>query len=309
MDNVENKNEKDVTELVNNCFLRIEDIEKKIANSELSAKSAKESADKAMSVERHFFQNTTAKIVDQLQPAVKDLANAIEVSAETQKLLFEHQTILAECCRSLFGMGVSNITMIRCTINTIKMKLEKASDEEISEMAKQELLNVVRQLKMQEDLFSKQEKIGTKVKGMDDKLRGMDSSLLSQEKEIETIHNKNKEHDERLKRYELKMAISDKRLSEQNTKDIEHDKRLKDMGAKDAEHEKKLNILANSVWKIYRLLNTQNPSIVIPKEFECEESKLQSRIEKLEKMIRWVALSMCVSVVSLVIVVLSLLLF
>ena len=55
MDNVENKNEKDVTELVNNCFLRIEDIEKKIANSELSAKSAKESADKAMSVERHFF--------------------------------------------------------------------------------------------------------------------------------------------------------------------------------------------------------------------------------------------------------------
>lgn len=309
MDNVENKNEKDVTELVNNCFLRIEDIEKKIANSELSAKSAKESADKAMSVERHFFQNTTAKIVDQLQPAVKDLANAIEVSAETQKLLFEHQTILAECCRSLFGMGVSNITMIRCTINTIKMKLEKASDEEISEMAKQELLNVVRQLKMQEDLFSKQEKIGTKVKGMDDKLRGMDSSLLSQEKEIETIHNKNKEHDERLKRYELKMAISDKRLSEQNAKDIEHDKRLKDMGAKDAEHEKKLNILANSVWKIYRLLNAQNPSIVIPKEFECEESKLQSRIEKLEKMIRWVALSMCVSVVSLVIVVLSLLLF
>lgn len=309
MDNVENKNEKDVTELVNNCFLRIEDIEKKIANSELSAKSAKESADKAMSVERHFFQNTTAKIVDQLQPAVKDLANAIEVSAETQKLLFEHQTILAECCRSLFGMGVSNITMIRCTINTIKMKLEKASDEEISEMAKQELLNVVRQLKMQEDLFSKQEKIGTKVKGMDDKLRGMDSSLLSQEKEIETIHNKNKEHDERLKRYELKMAISDKRLSEQNAKDIEHDKRLKDMGAKDAEHEKKLNILANSVWKIYRLLNAQNPSIVIPKEFECEESKLQSRIEKLEKMIRWKALSMCVSVVSLVIVVLSLLLF
>jgi hypothetical protein len=309
MDNVENKNEKDVTELVNNCFLRIEDIEKKIANSELSAKSAKESADKAMSVERHFFQNTTAKIVDQLQPAVKDLANAIEVSAETQKLLFEHQTILAECCRSLFGMGVSNITMIRCTINTIKMKLEKASDEEISEMAKQELLNVVRQLKMQEDLFSKQEKIGTKVKGMDDKLRGMDSSLLSQEKEIETIHNKNKEHDKRLKRYELKMAISDKRLSEQNAKDIEHDKRLKDMGAKDAEHEKKLNILANSVWKIYRLLNTQNPSIVIPKEFECEESKLQSRIEKLEKMIRWMALSMCVSVVSLVIVVLSLLLF
>ena len=150
MDNVENKNEKDVTELVNNCFLRIEDIEKKIANSELSAKSAKESADKAMSVERHFFQNTTAKIVDQLQPAVKDLANAIEVSAETQKLLFEHQTILAECCRSLFGMGVSNITMIRCTINTIKMKLENASDEEISEMAKQELLNVVRQLKMQD---------------------------------------------------------------------------------------------------------------------------------------------------------------
>lgn len=309
MDNVENKNEKDVTELVNNCFLRIEDIEKKIANSELSAKSAKESADKAMSVERHFFQNTTAKIVDQLQPAVKDLANAIEVSTETQKLLFEHQTILAECCRSLFGMGVSNITMIRCTINTIKMKLEKASDEEISEMAKQELLNVVRQLKMQEDLFSKQEKIGTKVKGMDDKLRGMDSSLLSQEKEIETIHNKNKEHDERLKRYELKMAISDKRLSEQNAKDIEHDKRLKDMGAKDAEHEKKLNILANSVWKIYRLLNAQNPSIVIPKEFECEESKLQSRIEKLEKMIRWMTLSMCVSVMSLVIVVLSLLLF
>ena len=309
MDNVENKNEKDVTELVNNCFLRIEDIEKKIANSELSAKSAKESADKAMSVERHFFQNTTAKIVDQLQPAVKDLANAIEVSAETQKLLFEHQTILAECCRSLFGMGVSNITMIRCTINTIKMKLENASDEEISEMAKQELLNVVRQLRMQEDLFSKQEKIGTKVKGMDDKLKGMDSSLLSQEKEIETIHNKNKEHDERLKRYELKMAISDKRLSEQNAKDIEYDKRLKDMGAKDAEHEKKLHVLANSVWKLYRLLNAQNPSIVIPKELECEESKLQHRVEKLEKMIRWVALSMCVSVVSLAIAILSLLMF
>ncbi|MEE1276960.1 MAG: hypothetical protein UHC59_08195 [Fibrobacteraceae bacterium] len=309
MENAEYKNEKDVTELVNNCFLRIEDIEKKIADSELSAKSAKESANKAMSVERHFFQNTTAKIVDQLQPAVKDLANAIEVSAETQKLLFEHQRILAECCRSLFGMGVSNITMIRCTINTIKMKLENASDEEISEMAKQELLNVVRQLKMQEDLFSKQEKIGTKVKGMDDKLKGMDSSLLNHKKDIETIHKRNKEHDERLNRYEQKMALNDKRLSKQNAKDIEQDKRLKDMGVKNAEHEKKLNVLSNFVGKLYQRLNIQNSSIVIPKELECDESKLPCRVEKLEKMIRWVALSTCISVMSLVIAILSLLLF
>jgi len=284
MDDIEKRNEKDVTELVNGCFQKIEDIERKIANSELSAKSAKESADKAMNVERHWYQNTSARIVDQLQPAVKDLANAIEVSVETQKLLFEHQTVLADCCQSLFGMGVSNIAMTRCTINTIKMKLQNASEEDLSEMARQELLNVVRQLKMQEDLFSKHEKLGTKVKGMDDKLK--DLSLLFQ--------NKNNEQDERLKNKDIKDFEHDKRLKEKDEKDEEHDKRLNEKDVKDAEHDEKLRILEKSVKYLYQLLSSQNSSIIMPEELDRNESKTKERIDKLEKMVRWLALFVCI---------------
>ena len=53
----------------------------------------------------------------------------------------------------LFGLGVSNLAMNRSVVRGVEMRLKGASEEELDELARQEILGVVRQLKAQEDIM------------------------------------------------------------------------------------------------------------------------------------------------------------
>ena len=244
---------------VNSSVEEIKAIETKIAKAVDSANNAKKKAKDANEVERHWYQNTTARIVDKLQPAVKSLAKAVSESADTQKLLFEHQKILAQACQRLFAMGVSNIAATRMVIRNIKLQLENASEEEISELARQELMNVMKQLQAQEDLANRQEKMSEKIKVHSSSLREHDKLLedhdvllQSQEGKIDklktsirdakkNLQSKNLEQDERITKNDAKDQEQDKRLAEKDAKDLEHDKRLDEKDEIDQEHDKRLD--------------------------------------------------------------------
>ncbi len=73
-------------------------------------------------------------------------------AAEAQKLSFEYQEKLGEVTKYLFFLGESNIVANRTVVREIEMRLKGASEAEISSLAKQELINVVKQLKDQEDM-------------------------------------------------------------------------------------------------------------------------------------------------------------
>lgn len=66
----------------------------------------------------------------------------------------------------MFGLGVSNIAVNRTIVRELELRLEHASEEEIDDMARQELLNVVHDLKAQEDITKKQTDFSLRLKNV-----------------------------------------------------------------------------------------------------------------------------------------------
>lgn len=161
---IENVFESDICDFVDKSVSAIQNIETKISESMQSAENAKERAEHAWGIKVGFFNK--GEIIDRLQDATRDMGKALLDSAEAQQLLFKHQCILVNVCKKLFEIGVRNIDTIEKTITAIELKLKGASEEELSELARTELLDVVRRLKAQEDIFCKQKKMNEKIKSL-----------------------------------------------------------------------------------------------------------------------------------------------
>lgn len=205
---VEMATEEAIYEFVNERVGVIEDIETKVSESMQSAESAKEQSEYAWGKQVGFFNK--GEIIDRLQNATRDIGKAVAVSAETQQLLFKHQCILAKVCKKLFEIGIKNLATTQSTIRAIEMRLKGASEEEISELAKTELMNVVRQLKVQEDIFVKYQRMSEKVKGLEttvNELSDTQKKVIVAQKSIESgVDEKVKAYIEKVESLENKIV-------------------------------------------------------------------------------------------------------
>lgn len=182
-------------------FRAIVEIDKKIRLAERNCAAAKNMAD---SMILHKGLNGK-EAIGSTQDAVRSLADAQATLAEAQQLLFEHQQRMAEGMRYLLMLGASSIATTRTVIIELEAKMQQASEEELSDRARDELLDVIRMLRDQESAFSRQERIAGKVK--------------EQGADIEEIRRVDKAQDETDKRHDAK----DK---EHDEKDREHDEML-----------------------------------------------------------------------------------
>lgn len=171
-----------IYDLVSKSVDSISEIEDKVASSMQNAEDAKSDAENAWRKNVGFFNK--GEIIENLQRATKKVAHAAADSAETQQLLFKHQCILANVCKKLFAIGITNLATTQNTIRAVEMKLKGASEEEISQLARVELMNVVRQLKAQEDIFNKQQMMADKIKGLNNSINEQ-SDLLEKTTEIQ----------------------------------------------------------------------------------------------------------------------------
>lgn len=97
--------------------------------------------------------------IEGLQEASVELAEAVQLGAQAQKISYEFQARLAEVTKSLFELGTGNIAATRMVVRGLEMRLRGASEEELSDLARMEVASVIRQLKEQEDLHFKQQKM------------------------------------------------------------------------------------------------------------------------------------------------------
>ena len=141
--------------LISNQVDQIEELGSKVKFAMSAAKSAKQSALEASGKSAGFGKKKVA--IEELQSAQLDIAKAIESSAEAQNTSFEFQRKLVEISKSLFALGANNIANNRMIVRELEKRLQGASEEEISELAKQELMQVLAQLKAQEDIINKLE--------------------------------------------------------------------------------------------------------------------------------------------------------
>ena len=145
--------------IIGNTFKHISEVDRKISNAVSRAEEAKKLADEAS--QKHagwsFFGSDKKEAIEALQSAAISQANALSDSVDANKELFNNQKKMSEAIRYLFGLGVANMAANRTVVRELELKLKNASQEELSELARQEITNVILQLRAQEDMQYKLE--------------------------------------------------------------------------------------------------------------------------------------------------------
>lgn len=187
-----NIKEEELPEIISKQFIKLEELENNVKKAVESAIKAKEKAQNA-NIPAGFGKKK--KAIETLQGAVEGSADALVVMSEVQKISFEYQSKLAEITKYLFGLGVSNIARNRSVVKELKLRLKNASEDDISELARQELKNVILQLKSQEDFMEKQEFLTKKVKEqaekMNESIASIDEKFEKQTEELNDSIQKN----------------------------------------------------------------------------------------------------------------------
>lgn len=182
--------EKRLPELIHGQIGKLNELDAGVKKALEAAAKAEEHAKTAhkKSAGRGFFTDKKREAIEGLQEAGVELAVAVQLGTQAQKLSFEFQTRLAEITKYLFSLGVGNIAANRTVVRELEMRLSGASEEEVSELARQEVMSVIRQLKEQEDLLRKQEQMKEAIRGHDVKI----SHLLAQTDDL-TLSVKNQD--------------------------------------------------------------------------------------------------------------------
>ena len=145
--------------IIGNTFKHISEVDRKISNAVSRAEEAKKLAAEASQKNAgwSFFGSDKKEAIEALQSAAISQANALSDSVDANKELFNNQKKMSEALRYLFGLGVANIAANRTVVRELELKLKNASQEELSELARQEITNVILQLRAQEDMQYKLE--------------------------------------------------------------------------------------------------------------------------------------------------------
>ncbi len=142
--------------------------------------------EKGRGIFKHRAGNTK-DIIEDTQEAIEHLAEAQQVTVEALEKSFDFQRKLSEVSKYLFSLGCANIAANRISVRAIKAKLRGASNTQISELARQELLSVVKQLKAKEDILRKQDELKAKVKNNWERLNEKDKIDVEQSQRLEEL--------------------------------------------------------------------------------------------------------------------------
>ncbi len=168
---------------------KIETISQSAENVEKAleaARKAKDSADAASKKSAGWSLTGKDKkeAIEALQNSGIELAVGIQNIADAQKVMFDNLINITNATKYLFGLGVANIATTRVVIDTITSGLKDASKQKISQRAKESLLGVVQQLKAQEDLFNKIEKLSNKCKLLEKEIQTLKGTENAQSNEL-----------------------------------------------------------------------------------------------------------------------------
>ena len=184
---IENIDEKQIPDLIQNQFTQMTELRKEIEGATNNAYDAKEMVINEVTT---TAQGSKAAI-ESLQSATLSLANAQVDAIKAQTKSFEYQQKLGDITKFLFRLGLSNISMNRIVVEELEKRLKHASQEELDDLAKNEIQNLLKQLKEQQDVYAKQEEL-TKLVKEESKINA------SQQKEIDAQAQKDIEHDQKI---------------------------------------------------------------------------------------------------------------
>lgn len=176
-------NEIDLVSNIETIYIKIKDLSQDV---DKAVSMAKASCNHAILLKEDGSFNNKVAIQD-LQISIRALAIASIKQAKALETSYNFHKSLAELTSALFMLGVSNIASNRCVVRELEMRLKGASEEQISDLARQELQSIVKQLKGKEDILKKQEFMANKLKTHDNLLEVQKKIIKVQEIEIHTL--------------------------------------------------------------------------------------------------------------------------
>jgi hypothetical protein len=159
---LDNINVNDLPEIISEQVQKINELDERVKDAINKAEKADTSAKNAKEKSAGFGKKKAA--IESLQDAGYDLAQAVMSGAEAQKISFEFQTKLAEIIKFLLNLGAGNIVLTRAIIKQLQLIMDGSSKTELSELAKKEMIELIKQLKAQEDILLKQKNLEEGVK-------------------------------------------------------------------------------------------------------------------------------------------------
>jgi len=222
--NVLEFNPSELPQIISNQVQKMTELDFKIKKVMKDAEKAKKTANDAN--KKITFFSGRKEAIEELQSSGKSLALAIQTNAEALQLSFEFQKELADISKFLIRLGVSNIVQNRIVVRQLELKLKGASQKEISELAREELLSVVRQLKAQEDLLYKQEQHNKKLKELNKQIDVVSENNGNLQEKVILIEEKDKRQDEELKKQKGTDKRHDQELAKQKETDKRHDEEI-----------------------------------------------------------------------------------
>lgn len=227
-----NVDENQLSEIINDQFEALSKVKQNVEQATQKADTALQAAESAAKKGAGFLQKKEA--IESLQDAAVDLADAQVAAAEAQEISFEYQQKLTEMSKFLLNLGVNNIAANRCVVRDLKLKLKGASEEQLDDLARQEIASVIQQLNAQVDIMKRQQDLTTRVKGHDTRIGSLeDQNKINIQKIEERIAHEGKQ-DERIKQ-------NTKKSEELGKRDDAQDAELKRQAEKDSEHDKRLD--------------------------------------------------------------------
>lgn len=289
MNGTENISIEDYPKVINNAVTQIKELDKKYNHAKASVQKAKTDAERvakiadyaktmALETKKKADKVKNEKVglfnkkesIESLQKGHVELADTqcgvsdtvqrvsdvqssmVEAQNDTMdalKFSIDFNKEITNITKYLFLLGCSSMAASQTVCRTLEMKLRDASEEELSEMARQELKNVVDNLKSQENIMRRQKQFEcdldiyiSKTDKNIDRLDEHDKALEIHTDQISKHIKKNIEYDKRLNREEEKDIEQDKKIADSILKNKEHDEAIKALALKMGEQDKRLEV-------------------------------------------------------------------
>lgn len=104
-----------------------------------------------------FFKSSTEESIKKMQESTYYLSNVVIDISNNQIIFWDYLKKISEITKFLFNLGISNIAANNIVVHYLEKKLSDASKEELDDLAREEVENVVKRLKKQQELESRYE--------------------------------------------------------------------------------------------------------------------------------------------------------
>ena len=191
--------------------------------------------------------------VEKTQDVLLDVIDAIDNNANASKALFNNQVKMTEKVKELYAISLMGVAANRMVVREIKSRLERASKEELSQLARQELENVIYELKLQQRIMEKVDNVETKLNEAINKHDQLAEHVDNVETKINETINKHDQLSEHVDGVEKKLNEADENYHQKTLQIEESINRLK---SNSDNHDRRLDLLERKSFfdsKIYKI--------------------------------------------------------